>query len=106
MPWFRSIWIRFRKFARKRRGFDARQCDKRRVSYTRHHIQETGVSSPASDRQPREGGVVVRHERAAEAKIGEKIRDRYHEVAEEELPEKILDALADLNQRLNRRDGD
>lgn len=106
MPRIRTVWERFSKLVRKLRGFDTRQCDQSGDSYYDHH--EQGTRDDASDAPPEgsEHDVVVEYRRADQAKIGQQLRDHYDEFAQKELPRDILETLADLNQRLKRRDGD
>ncbi|RIA55080.1 hypothetical protein [Dichotomicrobium thermohalophilum] len=106
MPRIRTVWMRFSKFVRKLRGFDTRQCDESGDNY--YEIRDQGTRDDASDAPPEdfEHDVVVEYHRAKQAKIGQQLRSRYDNFAQEELPRDILDTLADLNQRLKRRDGD
>jgi len=102
----RTVWMRFSKFARKIAGFDARQCNDGGVSYPHQGEQETRVDASDARSEGSEDDVVVEYHRADQAKIGEQLRKRYDEVAQQELPRDILELLSDLNQRLKRRDGD
>jgi hypothetical protein len=97
--------MRFSKLLRKLRGVDSRQCNEGRVAYDGDGFQGTG--DDASDApKGSERDVVIEYHRADQAKIGQKLRGQYDELAQEELPREILDTLADLNQRLKGRDGD
>jgi hypothetical protein len=97
--------MRFSKLIRKLRGVDSRQCNEGRVAYDGHGFQGTGDDTSDAPKGS-ERDVVIEYHRADQAKIGQQLRDNYDEFAQEELPREILETLADLNQRLKRRDGD
>ena len=102
----RSVWFRFIKFARRRGGVDVRQCELRRKYYAgdRNEDRRDDPSEMAATSIERD--VVVEYSRANEGRAARLLRGRYETLAHEELPRDILDTLYDLNQRLNRRDGD
>ena len=106
MPPIGTVWMRFSTLIKKLRGFDARQCNESRNRYNRHCTQGTRDDASRATGTGSEHDVVIEYHRADQAKIGQNLRDRYREVAEEELPRDILNTLADLNQRLKRRDGE
>jgi len=103
---FWRFWIRFRQFGRKPHGFDSRQCRDNRISYDGERVQKNGAEAPETDSRISQADIVVEHERANEAQIGESLREHYGGLVEENLPRNILETLTDLNQRLKRRDGD
>jgi len=106
MALLQAVWMRFIKPLRRLQSFDERQCNESCGSYDDPHKQVTrgdALSSPSDETEPR---AVIDYRRADHARIGQALRDRYDGFAQEELPREILETLADLNQRLNRRDGD
>jgi len=106
MPRRWTVWMGFSKLLRRLRGIDPRQCDEGRDSDIQHRSQGTRADTSAVPFESSEQDVVVNYDRANQGRIGQQLRDRYDEFAQEELPRDILETLADLNQRLKRRDGD
>jgi len=106
MPPIGTVWMRFSTLIQKLRGFDARQCNDKLDHYNAEGNQGTRDDASRTAGTSSERDVVIDYHHANQAKIGQNLRDRYHEVAEEDLPRDILNTLGDLNQRLKRRDGD
>lgn len=106
MPPIGTVWMRFSTLIKKLRGFDARQCNENRDHYNDEGTQGTRDDASRATGTSSEQDVVIEYRRADQAKIGQKLRDRYSQVADEDLPRDILNTLGDLNQRLKRRDGD
>jgi len=102
----RSVWFRFIKFARRRAGVDVHQCELRRKYYAGHRNQDHRDDASDMAATSTERDVVVEYSRANEGRVAHLLRGRYETLAHEDLPRDILDTLYDLNQRLNRRDGD
>ncbi len=106
MPRIRTVWMRFSKLIGKIRGIDTRQCDEGRDKYYEGVSQGTRADASDALLERSDEDVVVKYHRADQAKVGRQLRHHYDEVAREDLPRDILKTLADLNQRLKRRDGD
>lgn len=93
-------------FIRKLRGVDARQCNKRREVYPVQDEREPRNDVSGSLTTDANHDVIIEYSRADQAKIGQMLRERYDELAQEELPRDLLEALYDLDQRLQRRGGE
>ena len=106
VKYLQVIWTRIVRMVSRLRAFDPRQCNDGQVGYDMQHLQESGADGPDFDPHASRDSAIVEHQRANEAKVGKDLRDHYDRLVDENLPHYILETLADLNHRLNRRDGD
>lgn len=74
--------------------------------YNGDKLREARNEAPDANAGDAIAQVIVNHERAEQAAIGRQLRDHYDAFAKEDLPRDILEALSDLNRRLERRDGE
>ena len=106
MPRLSAIWTRLIRLIKKMIGADSDQYERSSAMYNGNKLREARDDVVDAEADSPAAQVIVNHERAEQAEIGRQLRNYYDAFATEDLPRDILETLSDLNQRLDRRDGE